>query len=230
MAAPTKSAFSAIQRVFQYLQGSKDYCLRARLNGKETIAKDLLQNNGTEINDSWWLYCDSDHAGNSETQNARKSQNGFLAAQGETEEDLAPTKWSSKKSSVAFAHPLIGEAHADISSSAAEVYCAANATFDILALSYIVEEMGMDFKLPAILRMDNAAAEVFTNNTANKTRLKHIDCRQEWVKMLRNKSLVKPLHVPSEDNLADIFTKILDKPTFINLRDRLLHQKKQAAA
>ena len=62
MAAPTKSAFSAIQRVFQYLQGSKDYCLRARLNGKETTAKDLLQNNGTEINDSWWLYCDSDHA------------------------------------------------------------------------------------------------------------------------------------------------------------------------
>ena len=66
----------------------------------------------------------------------------------------------------------------------------------------------MDFKLPALLRMDNAAAEVFTNNTASKTRLKHIDCRQEWVKMLRNKSLVKPLHVPSEDNLADIFTKI----------------------
>ena len=114
--------------------------------------------------------------------------------------------------------------------SAAEVYCAANATFDILALSYIVEEMGMDFKLPAILRMDNAAAEVFTINTANKTRLKHIDCRQEWVKMLRNKSLIKPMHVPSEDNLADIFTKILDKPTFINLRDRLLHKKKLAAA
>ena len=109
------------------------------------------------------------------------------------------------------------------------VYLSA-ATFDILALSYIVDEMGMDFKLPAILRMDNAAAEVFTNNTANKTRLKHIDCRQEWVKMLRNKSLIKPMHVPSEDNLADIFTKILDKPTFINLRDRLLHQKKLAAA
>ena len=114
--------------------------------------------------------------------------------------------------------------------AAAEVYCAANATFDILALSYIVEEMGMEFKLPAILRMDNAAAEVFTNNTANKTRLKHIDCRQEWVKMLRNKSLVKPLHVPSEDNLADIFTKILPKPAFTSLRDRLLHRKKQAAA
>ena len=167
--------------------------------------------------------------GNAETQNERKSQNGFVALQGEAEEDMVPSKWSSKKSSVAFAHPEIGEAHADISSSAAEVYCAANATFDILHLSYIVEEMGMTFKLPALLRMDNAAAEVFTNNSANKTRLKHIDCRQEWVKMLRNKALIKPVHVPSEDNLADIFTKILPRTVFTNLRDRMMHKKPAAA-
>ena len=83
---------------------------------------------------------------------------------------------------------------------------------------------------PAILRMDNTAAEVFTNNTANKTRLKHIDCRQEWVKMLRNKALVKPLHVPSADNLADIFTKILPKPVFTTLRDRMMHRKQPAVA
>ena len=81
------------------------------------------------------------------------------------------------------------------------------------------------FKLPAILRMDNAAAEVFTNNTANKTRLKHIDCRQEWVKMLRNKSLVKPMHVPSEDNLADIFTKILPPDVHARLAKTLLNPK-----
>ena len=31
-----------VYRVFQYLQGSKDYCLRARLNGKETTAEDLM--------------------------------------------------------------------------------------------------------------------------------------------------------------------------------------------
>ena len=229
MAQPTQSALDAIQRVFRYLKGSKDYCLRGRLQGKETSPEDLLQNKSTEIGNHWALYCDSDHAGNAETQNERKSQNGFVALQGEAEEDMVPSKWSSKKSSVAFAHPEIGEAHADISSSAAEVYCAANATFDILHLSYIVEEMGMTFKLPALLRMDNAAAEVFTNNSANKTRLKHIDCRQEWVKMLRNKALIKPVHVPSEDNLADIFTKILPRTVFANLRDRMMHKKPAAA-
>ena len=84
-------------------------------------------------------------------------------------------------------------------------------------------------ELPALLRMDNAAAEVFTNNSANKTRLKHIDCRQEWVKMLRNKALIKPVHVPSEDNLADIFTKILPRTVFTNLRDRMMHKKPAAA-
>ena len=85
------------------------------------------------------------------------------------------------------------------------------------------------FKLPAVLMMDNAAAEVFTNNTANKTRLKHIDCRQEWVKMLRNKALIRPVHVPSEDNLADIFTKILSRTVFINLRNRMMHTKQATA-
>lgn len=53
--------------------------------------------------------------------------------------------------------------------------------------------------------------------------MKHIDVRQEWVHTLHDKSIVKPVHVPSALNLADIFTKILAAPTFILMRDRLLH-------
>ena len=37
--------------------------------------------------------------------------------------------WSSKASSVCFATPLIGEAHADVSSGAVEIYGAGNATY-----------------------------------------------------------------------------------------------------
>ena len=51
-------------------------------------------------------------------------------------------------SSVAFASADIGEAHADISSGASEVFAAANATFDIMNLGYIAEEMGLDFPKP----------------------------------------------------------------------------------
>jgi hypothetical protein len=140
--------------------------------------------------------------------------------------DGAPVHWTSKVASVAFAHPDIGEAHADMSSGACEVYAAGNAAQDMLHFSYCIEEMGIaesvSFPKPMTLLMDNAAAEIFTNDTAFRTKLKHIDVRQQWVKVLRNKSVIIPKHVPSLDNLADLFTKILGVDDFIRLRDQMM--------
>ena len=170
----------------------------------------------------WEFYCDSDFAGNTEENPAepvkRRSQNGTLAMLNGT-----PVYWSSKITSVAFATPLIGEEHADTSSGAAEVYCAGNATQDILHLSYVAEEMNIPFPRPFVLQMDNTAAECFANNTCFKSKLKHIDNRQEWVKILRDRDICTPMHVPTNDNLADILTKILPFATFERLRDRLLY-------
>ena len=160
---------------------------------------------------------DSDHAGNAEIQNRRRSQNGLCVTL-----NNAPVLWYSKASSVAFATPLIQEAHADTSSTAVEIYAAGNATQELMGLSYIVDEMNIEFPMPFTLEMDNAAAKIFCDGSASKTRLKHIDARQEWVQMLRRKDIVKAQHVPSEHNLADIFTKILPKSTFTRLRDQLL--------
>jgi hypothetical protein len=74
------------------------------------------------------------------------------------------------------------------------------------------------------MQLDNTTAdsEVFMKNTAFKSKLKHIDCRQEWVKMLREKSILVPKHVNTKDNLADIFTKILGKQDFQRLCSRLM--------
>ena len=164
---------------------------------------------------------DADYAGNHEEQNKRRSQNANVITV-----DGTPIHWCSKVSSVAFAHPSIGEAHADMSSGASEVYAAGNAAQDLLHFSYCIDEMGLtectNFPKPMTLLMDNTVAEVFTNDTAFKSRLKHIDVRQEWVKCLRDKSIIIPAHVPSEDNLADLFTKILHEPTFVKLRDQMM--------
>ena len=134
--------------------------------------------------------------------------------------------WASKVSSVAFAHPDIGEAHADISSGAAEIYSAANATYNILALSYSTDEMGISFPSPVDLQMDNSTAEVFVNDTAYKTKLKHIDVRQKWVQTLRDKNILRPVHVDTKDNAADLFTKILGKQDFTQLRSMIMKPKK----
>ena len=61
--------------------------------------------------------------------------------------------FESKASSIAFATPLIGEAHADISSAAVEIFSVGNATMTIMmtimGLSYVVEEMPRnDLPLP----------------------------------------------------------------------------------
>ena len=87
---------------------------------------------------------DSDHAGNHEVQNRRRSQNGLVMTI-----NGAPYFWQSKASSVAFASEAIGEAHADMSSGAVEIYAAGNATLDIMGIKYVAEEMGFDFQLPS---------------------------------------------------------------------------------
>ena len=60
--------------------------------------------------------------------------------------------------------------------------------------------------------------------SANKTRLKHIDVRQQWVKTLRDQELVQGVKISSEANISDIGTKILPAPTFLQLRNKILHQ------
>ena len=85
--------------------------------------------------------------------------------------------------------------------------------------------MGIKFPLPFTLQMGNKAAEAFTNNTALKTKLRHIDVHQEWVKTLRNKNIIKPIHVDTKDNLADLFTKVLPKTDFIRMRNKMMYRR-----
>jgi hypothetical protein len=205
MSKPTESMLQAIRRAFAYLKGTTNMGIAAPLYTDRTNAE------------AWKFYTDSDFAGNDEPQNRRRSQNGCVALYNQ-----APVLWGSKVSSVAFAHPLIEEAHADISSAAAEIFAASNATYEFLHLSYVAEEMGLPFPMPFDLNMDNAAAQAFAENSTFKSKLKHIDCRQEWVKTLRNKNIMRPVHCPSKDNLADLFTKILPTHDFIRLRDLMM--------
>ena len=215
LAKPSQGLLAGVKHLIRYYRGAKHLCLYQPLFGEDT--------------DTWQFFSDSDFAGNAEVQNKRRSQSGYIAFNGK-----APPLWGSKPSSVMFdaneivvsAHPRIGEAHADISSGASEVYAAGNATIDLLHLSYVMEEMDIGFPTTMKLQVDNTTAEAFMNNTCKKSKLKHIDCRQEWVKMLRNKDIVVPVHVDTEVNIADFFTKILSAPRFKTLRDMFMIPRK----
>ena len=132
--------------------------------------------------------------------------------------------WASKVTPVAMAYKRIGGAHADISSGAAEVYAAGNASMHFMYLNRVMEEMGIPYPQPYKLQIDNAATRVFAKTTVGRTKLKHINARLDWVKTLRNSEISEPVAVPTEVNLADMFTKILAKSLFVKHRNRCLHR------
>ena len=214
-AKPTKAAMQAVVRAFKYLYQTRTMALSAPYTAPD---RNVANSTSTQEHEyPWRFFSDSDHAGNAEVQNRRRSQNGGMITL-----NGAPVLWMSKASSVAFACEAIGEAHADTSSASVEIYAAGNMTAEILAYSYVVDEMGLVMTKPYVLEIDNDAARIWIRGTAGKSKLKHIDCRQEWCLTLRSRDIIEPVHVDSESNLADICTKIHPPQVFVQLRDMMM--------
>ena len=127
-----------------------------------------------------------------ESQNERRSQLGRMAMLGSV-----PVEWRSKASSVKFGdntwrtvmplggvptcHPLVRDLHADVSSAASEIYAASVALSEFLHLSYVSDEMGWSIGLPLEIQVDNVAAIAFSNGNTRRSKLRHIDVRQQSV-------------------------------------------------
>ena len=216
LAAPTISALNAARNSVLYAFSTSEYCICQPRDVSEC---------------DWRVYSDSDHAGNAEIQNKRKSQCSFIVMNGE-----APITWGSKASGVQLednylhslsptAHPDITDMHADLSSAAAEIYSAAISCYELLHVMYVCRESGINMVTPVPLMIDNSTCIAFALNNIKRSKLKHVDVSAQWVITLRDSSLVTPTYCSSSANeqLADIGTKILDAPTFISLREQLLH-------
>ena len=195
LAKPTVSAQQGLKHALRYIQGTKSLALTMPLDQEEN---------------TFDFYADSDHAGNSETQNQRRSQTGYVCRLNQV-----PVMWKSTVQSITAT-----------SSTEAEIYAASTAVQNFVYLSYVISEMKLSgFPLPFDLFVDNAAAEAFMGNTTKVSRIKHIDVRLNWVKQLRDRGIVIPCSVNSTENLADIFTKILAKPTFLRILEALLTRR-----
>jgi hypothetical protein len=74
-------------------------------------------------------------------------------------------------------------------------------------------------KLP--LLCDNESEICMTDNPIEHSRTKHIDIRYHFLRDHQQKGNIKMAYVSTHNQLADIFTKPLDKNTFIKLRNEL---------
>jgi hypothetical protein len=146
-------------------------------------------------------YTDSDYAG---CRIDRKSTSGSCQFLGRR-----LISWYSKKQ-----HSV------STSTAEAEYIAAGSCCAQILWIRNQLNDYGLVLnKIPIFC--DNTSAIAISNNPVQHSRTKHIDIRYHFIREhVMNETVV--LHfVPTEDQLADIFTKPLDESTFSKLVSEL---------
>jgi hypothetical protein len=117
--------------------------------------------------------------------------------------------WSSRKqSSVAQ------------STTEAVYVAAAGCCSQLLWISYTLRDFGEECTQIPLL-CDNTSAISVAKNPELHSRTKHIEVRYHFSKDNLEKGTIVLSHVPTQHQLADIFTKPLDQATFVRLRGNL---------
>ncbi|XP_065879565.1 uncharacterized mitochondrial protein AtMg00810-like [Euphorbia lathyris] len=147
-------------------------------------------------------YSDSDWAGDKDD---RKSTTGFVFFLGDT-----AFTWSSKK------QPIV-----TLSTCKAEYVAATSCVCHAIWLRKLLKEFQMSQNDPTEIFIDNKSALALAKNPVFHDRSKHIDTRYHFIRECIEQKEVKLKYVKTQDQIADIFTKLLKYDVFSHLRAQL---------
>ena len=103
------------------------------------------------------------------------------------------------------------------STAEAEYVAAASCCSQILWLKQQLKDFGIS--LPTVpIKCDNTSAINIAKNPVHHSRTKHIDIRHHFLRDNVEKGFIRMDHCRTEDQIADIFTKPLDRSPFEHLR------------
>ena len=139
-------------------------------------------------------YVDADWAGN---LTDRKSYTGIAYFLGG-----AAITWESKK------QPTIA-----LSSTEAEYVALSSASKEAVYLRRFIKELGFPnlVDLPTILNGDNISAQKLAKKPVFHNRTKHIDIKTHYIREIVEKQIIELKYVPTDQMIADVFTKNLKK-------------------
>ena len=188
---PTIAHWNALKRVLRYFKGTKDLKLRFR-RGK---CLDKL------VHIRAW--CDADFAACKDT---RRSTSGYII-----QVNGAPIITKSRK------QRLTAQSVCE-----SETIAAQDCTKDLLWLRGIIQWIFPNDKLPPTdLNIDNQALIQIVNSQKNPAASKFFALRQYFLKEHKASGDINPVKIPTDDNLADIFTKPLGRVKFQYFRDQI---------
>uniref|UniRef100_A0A2N9EIU4 Reverse transcriptase Ty1/copia-type domain-containing protein n=1 Tax=Fagus sylvatica TaxID=28930 RepID=A0A2N9EIU4_FAGSY len=147
-------------------------------------------------------YSDADWAGD---PTDRRSTTGFCFFLGDS-----LISWRSKKQHIVSR-----------SSTEAEYRALADTTSELLALRWLLEDMGLTHSSPTIIHCDNRSAIQIAHNDVFHERTKHIEIDCHLVRHHLSAGILRLLPVSSSDQTADIFTKTFPPSRFHDLVSKL---------
>jgi hypothetical protein len=135
-------------------------------------------------------YTDVDWAGN---VSDRRSTGGFLFSFGS-----GAVSWSSKK------QPTVALLSTEVEYRGVTIVAC-----EVVWLQKLLSNLGLSVNAPVVIYCDNISSILLANNPVYHARTKHIEVHYHFI---REKVLAKEIdliHVSTEDQVADIFTKAL---------------------
>jgi hypothetical protein len=111
-----------------------------------------------------------------------------------------------------------------LSTCEAELYAEAAAIQEVLWLRGLLKELGLSCRSGSVVYGDNQAALAASSNGIKSERTKHVDVKYHFITETVEGGDVKLKWVPTQQQEADIFTKPLHAPVFLQLRSRIMSQ------
>ena len=137
------------------------------------------------------MYSDSDHAGCMQVTTC--SQTGGIIIL-----NNVPIRWKSKK------QPKTSK-----SSAQAEIYALSDMVGEGKHIAHIMEESNIKINWPISIHVDNMQAKKFSESVSTTSRLRNtFNLSESWIQELRDEGKIKILHMNSQNNPADLFTKL----------------------
>ncbi|XP_068343011.1 uncharacterized mitochondrial protein AtMg00810-like [Pyrus communis] len=147
-------------------------------------------------------YCNSDWGGSPDDS---KNTSGYVFSFGS-----GVFSWASVKQSCVA-----------LSTAEVEYISASNATAQAIWLRFVLEDFGELQTEATPLHCDNTSAIAITKNSVFHQKTKHIDRRYHFIKDALQEGIIDLIYCPTEEQMADIFTKPLAKDRFNYLRSML---------
>lgn len=137
-------------------------------------------------------YADADWGGNLDD---RKSMSGFAFIL-----SSGVISWQSRK------QPVVA-----LSTMEAEYIALTESTREVLHLRSMLKELGFSELVvdPTVIMNDNQSSQALIKNEGHNSRTKHIDIRFHFIREAVKNNIVKIDYKPTNDMLADMFTKSL---------------------